>query len=115
MKRTGGLRTDEILGKNGGGPEGLPHSIIVTPEGPAGEAPELPAVEPSDLGAPEPPGPERESPSLPRVPDAAKTTGRGRKVKPARLVGVARPAQRNGTTRAARPSGAAKAARRRKR
>ena len=41
MKRTGGTRTDEILGHDSG-PEGLPHSIIVTAEGPEGEAPELP-------------------------------------------------------------------------
>lgn len=40
-KRTGGERTDEALGKTGGGPEGLPHSIIVTPEGPEGEVPAL--------------------------------------------------------------------------
>jgi DNA topoisomerase-6 subunit B len=33
MKRTGGEQTDQVLGKMGGGPEGLPHSIIVTPEG----------------------------------------------------------------------------------
>jgi len=39
MKVTGGERTDEILGKNGSGPEGLPHSIIVTPEGVEGEVP----------------------------------------------------------------------------
>ncbi len=31
--RTGGLKTDEALGKTGGGPEGLPDSIIVTAEG----------------------------------------------------------------------------------
>jgi DNA topoisomerase-6 subunit B len=31
--RTGGQKTDETLGKSGAGPEGLPHSIIVTPEG----------------------------------------------------------------------------------
>ena len=37
-KRTGGSRTDEILGKDGG-PDGLPHSIIVTPEGPEGDTP----------------------------------------------------------------------------
>ena len=37
-KRTGGARTDEILGRDGG-PEGLPHSIIVTSDGPEGEAP----------------------------------------------------------------------------
>src|SRR5499433_509937 len=37
VKRTGGTRTDEILGHDAG-PDGLPHSIIVTPEGPEGEA-----------------------------------------------------------------------------
>lgn len=35
--RTGGTKTDERLGKTGGGPEGLPHSIIVTAEGIEGE------------------------------------------------------------------------------
>jgi len=35
--RTGGLKTDEALGKTGAGPEGLPHSIIVTDEGVEGE------------------------------------------------------------------------------
>jgi DNA topoisomerase-6 subunit B len=38
LKRTGGTKTDEILGRESG-PEGLPHSIIVTPEGTEGEAP----------------------------------------------------------------------------
>ncbi len=37
-KRTGGARTDQILGQEGG-PDGLPHSIIVTADGPEGEAP----------------------------------------------------------------------------
>jgi DNA topoisomerase-6 subunit B len=41
MKRTGGEKTDELLGNDGGGPEGLPHSIIVTPEGAEGEALEV--------------------------------------------------------------------------
>src|SRR5437667_6263107 len=41
-KRTGGTRTDEILGHESG-PEGLPHSIIVTPEGTEGEAPVSPS------------------------------------------------------------------------
>ena len=41
-KRTGGEKTDEILGYDGGGPEGLPHSIIVTPEGAEGDASVLP-------------------------------------------------------------------------
>jgi DNA topoisomerase-6 subunit B len=40
-KRTGGEKTDEILGHDGGGPEGLPHSIIVTAEGTEGDAPTL--------------------------------------------------------------------------
>jgi DNA topoisomerase-6 subunit B len=35
--RTGGIKTDETLGKTGAGPEGLPHSIIVTAEGIEGE------------------------------------------------------------------------------
>jgi DNA topoisomerase-6 subunit B len=35
--RTGGMKTDEALGKTGAGPEGLPHSIIVTEEGVEGE------------------------------------------------------------------------------
>jgi len=35
--RTGGSKTDEALGRTGGGPEGLPHSIIVTEEGVEGE------------------------------------------------------------------------------
>ena len=44
-KRTGGEKTDEILGHDGGGPEGLPHSIIVTAEGTEGEALALPSNE----------------------------------------------------------------------
>src|SRR6266852_1627159 len=44
-KRTGGARTDEILGHESG-PEGLPHSIIVTAEGVEGAAP-------SDVAPPE--------------------------------------------------------------
>ena len=48
MKRTGGARTDEILGHDGG-PEGLPHSIIVTPEGPTGEAPAPAETEPEPI------------------------------------------------------------------
>src|SRR5437870_1856025 len=45
MKRTGGEKTDEILGNDGSGPEGLPHSIIVTAEGTEGDAPVLPGDE----------------------------------------------------------------------
>jgi len=36
---TGGDKTDQLVGKNGSGPEGLPHSIIVTPNGVEGELP----------------------------------------------------------------------------
>jgi DNA topoisomerase-6 subunit B len=39
LKRTGGEKTDELLGTNGSGPEGLPHSIIVTADGVEGELP----------------------------------------------------------------------------
>ncbi|HSL51015.1 MAG TPA: DNA topoisomerase VI subunit B [Candidatus Deferrimicrobiaceae bacterium] len=39
MRRTGGERTDAVLGRNGGGPEGLPHSIIVTADGVEGDVP----------------------------------------------------------------------------
>ena len=59
-KRTGGARTDEILGKDSG-PEGLPHSIIVTPEGPEGEAPEVPSAEVSNAAPAE--APETEAPT----------------------------------------------------
>ena len=41
MKLTGGAKTDDLLGQNGSGPEGLPHSIIVTPDGVEGEVPAL--------------------------------------------------------------------------
>jgi DNA topoisomerase VI subunit B len=59
MRRTGGARTDEILGRNGD-PEGLPHSIIVTPEGVEGEAPVLPGHEPIDVVPAEEPAPAEE-------------------------------------------------------
>jgi len=60
LKRTGGAKTDEILGHESG-PEGLPHSIIVTPEGTEGEAPVLPGAEPSSSGPPEEPAPTKET------------------------------------------------------
>jgi DNA topoisomerase-6 subunit B len=59
--RTGGAMTDEALGKTNSGPEGLPHSIIVTAEGVEGEtelatqveadqATAVPTAEPDLLG-----------------------------------------------------------------
>jgi DNA topoisomerase VI subunit B len=54
LKRTGGAKTDEILGHDAG-PEGLPHSIIVTPEGTEGEAPGAQNVPGESQGEPEAP------------------------------------------------------------
>src|SRR6266498_551080 len=51
LKRTGGAKTDEILGHESG-PEGLPHSIVVTPEGTEGEAPGAQNVPEESKGAP---------------------------------------------------------------
>jgi DNA topoisomerase VI subunit B len=72
LKRTGGTKTDELLGTNGSGPEGLPHSIIVTPEGVEGELPVAvasngtPAVD-SPTAATEPaPGPKRRRKPAPK-------------------------------------------------
>jgi len=53
MKRTGGEKTDEILGTDGSGPEGLPYSIIVTAEGTEGDAPVLPGDDRKDGAVPE--------------------------------------------------------------
>ena len=66
-KRTGGEKTDEILGHDGGGPEGLPHSIIVTAEGIEGIAPELPAVARSEIEAAEEIATEEQEPALPTL------------------------------------------------
>src|SRR4029077_14802705 len=60
LKRTGGAKTDEILGHESG-PEGLAHSIIVTPEGPEGEAPVSPGAEPSNGHPPEDAAPAKET------------------------------------------------------
>jgi DNA topoisomerase-6 subunit B len=64
LKRTGGTRTDQILGHDSG-PEGLPHSIIVTPAGPEGEAPELSGAEavPAAEAAPPEPATDGEAPA----------------------------------------------------
>ncbi len=94
LKRTGGTRTDEILGRNGG-PEGLPHSIIVTAEGPEGEAPELPR-EPTD-GAP---------PAVAEPPEPSPPTRRKGKPRPVRSTRAARSGH---PKPAARPSKKAKA------
>src|SRR5947208_438967 len=81
-KRTGGEKTDEVLGKNGSGPEGLPHSIIVTPDGVEGEVATMIAEPPAaasanghgDPGADEKDG----EPSKAASKAAAKATPKGR-------------------------------------
>jgi DNA topoisomerase-6 subunit B len=73
-KRTGGARTDEILGQDNG-PAGLPHSIIVTPDGTEGEAPALPDIAPSESGPPEP---SRSGPPIPPAPPTEKARGRAK-------------------------------------
>jgi len=71
LKRTGGAKTDEILGHDSG-PEGLPHSIVVTPEGTEGEAPGGQNVPEESKSAP----PEEDAP--------AKGTRKPAKKKPAK-------------------------------
>jgi DNA topoisomerase-6 subunit B len=78
MKRTGGQKTDEILGNDGSGPEGLPHSIIVTAEGTEGEAPVLPQDENTGQPPQEVTGEEKE-PALPTLAkEKAKSTSKGK-------------------------------------
>jgi DNA topoisomerase-6 subunit B len=76
MKRTGGQKTDELLGRDGGGPEGLPHSIIVTAEGAEGEAPDVP----DNIAAPEEGAAEEDEPALPTLAEGkAKPATRSKK------------------------------------
>jgi DNA topoisomerase VI subunit B len=105
MKRTGGSRTDEILGPDGG-PEGLPHSIIVTPDGPDGEAPVEPATARGDGAPPEEPEPETGTPA-PTPRGAPAPAARPRKT--ARRKATAAPRK---TTAARRKTKAAKRKRR---
>jgi len=104
MTRTGGEKTDEVLGKTGGGPEGLPHSIIVTPAGIEGEVSVSIATAPTEAVPPEgAPGEEEK---------AAKRTGpKGRarreesgKSKDARAMRRVKPTPRHKTD-ASKPAG----------
>src|SRR5919106_3630326 len=80
MKRTGGEKTDEVLGSKSG-PEGLPHSIIVTAEGIEGDAPVLPRDERA-VAAPEEPQREEDEPVLPTLaPGKTGAAIKGKKVK----------------------------------
>jgi DNA topoisomerase-6 subunit B len=94
MKRTGGTRTDEILGFDNG-PDGLPHSIIVTPEGTEGEPPVLPG-ERSDVAPPNGVAPSEE-----RLAETERSAG-------ARRQGKSKPAPRRGEAEPARSTRSAK-------
>ena len=104
MKRTGGEKTDELLGKKGGGPEGLPHSIIVTAEGVEGEV-SLPIAEaPTEAVPPKgTPEDEQEVAKPTRLSRKARRQARGKR-------GAARPTQRAHSkpqrkTKAIKPAG----------
>ncbi len=86
LKRTGGTRTDAILGREGG-PEGLPHSIIVTSDGPEGDAPELPGAEAAEIA------PAAEEPPPGKAPSAA-TRGKGKSARPAKTTRSAKASAR---------------------
>ncbi|HXH83627.1 MAG TPA: DNA topoisomerase VI subunit B [Candidatus Tectomicrobia bacterium] len=109
-KRTGGARTDEILGRNGG-PEGLPHSIIVTPDGPEGEAPALPGVMPGggeQAAGAAAPGAAAVTGEGPPEDDEPDTPERGRPA--TKGAGKAATAARKASARAARTDGRMKTA-----
>jgi DNA topoisomerase-6 subunit B len=93
-KRTGGQKIDEILGHDGGGPEGLPHSIIVTEEGTAGDAPKLPSAAPIDAESTQNSAAEDTEPALPSMAKgkspSAKTT-KPRATKPRQQRGAKSP------------------------
>jgi DNA topoisomerase VI subunit B len=75
--RTGGLKTDEALGKTGGGPEGLPDSIVVTPEGIEGEVSVAEAAASSHDDAPIT-APQRDGSTAERTPPKPSATKEGR-------------------------------------
>ncbi len=90
-KRTGGEKTDEILGRDGGGPEGLPHSIIVTAEGTEGEAPVLPRNEQNDVEAAQEVAADEQEPALPTMTKGkpkSKTKGKNKAAKVAKQRGA---------------------------
>jgi len=82
-KRTGGEKTDAILSRESG-PEGLPHSIIVTAEGTEGDAPVLPGAGPTAVEAHEEPKPETAKPAPARrmAKTKAKSKSKARPTKP---------------------------------
>jgi DNA topoisomerase-6 subunit B len=110
LKRTGGTRTDEILGHDGG-PEGLPHSIIVTPDGPEGEAPVLPGAAPAEAAPSEEARAEAAEPTARRGKGKAARPAKARAVKAKPVKAKTKTAKGKANGRAARPK--AKTAQRR--
>jgi DNA topoisomerase-6 subunit B len=85
MKRTGGEKTDELLGKSENGPEGLPHSIIVTPEGVEGDVPVLVNEAPDGATSPHGTGEETaKADKPPRTKGKTKRGVKGQKTRPTR-------------------------------
>jgi DNA topoisomerase-6 subunit B len=84
--RTGGLKTDEALGKTGAGPEGLPHSIIVTAEGVEGEVDLAARVQADAATTPVEPNPPGET-----APIAKEAKGQGKKATSAKANGAKPP------------------------
>ena len=114
MTRTGGEKTDEALGKSDEGPEGLPHSIIVTPEGVEGEVP-VPIVEPPNEAGPPKETPEEEEKAAkrtrPKGRAARQETDRSKHARPTRR---AKPTPRHKTDPAEPARASQKRATRRK-
>jgi DNA topoisomerase VI subunit B len=116
MKRTGGEKTDEVLGKNGSGPEGLPHSIIVTPDGVEGEVPKLIAEPSSTANGNGHPGTEEKDAAESKTPAKTKATAKGRphgKVRPERASRAAHGRKTDRRPQSAHPTAKSKARARR--
>jgi DNA topoisomerase-6 subunit B len=97
--RTGGAKTDEALGKTGAGPEGLPHSIIVTAEGVEGEVDladqvQTDAAAPTLLAEPDLGGSEPPVAAEPKSKDKRLSGSKKQQDKPNRPSTAARPSKR---------------------
>ncbi len=97
LKRTGGEKVDELLGKKKS-PEGLPDSIIVTPEGVEGDAPALAGDEraetaPAEEAAPSPEQEKLIDVELSKAPKAVKGKAETKKMPKAKASGKKHPAK----------------------
>src|SRR5262249_53318964 len=95
LKRTGGEKVDELLGKKKS-PEGLPDSIIVTLEGVEGDAPALPGDERSEAAAAEETSPAQETlieVESSKMPKSVKGKAEAKKMPKAKASGKKNPAK----------------------